>query len=377
MKIRVVFFLLACAGSPTYLSAQTSELQPANLLSYAYEGSSTLERGAQIARSAAPVAMKRPEGARTLASAVASPSNAVATPAETPAVQVAARKDAGSRKQADLPEYRHTVGIVTGSPQTTDFTIAYEIASVLSTRQETGQHGEIPLPVIPMVGNGGTRNIADVLTLPVADMAIVPVVMLNRARDSKELGDIRNKLVLIAPLFPEEFHLLASSDVHKLRDLAGQTVNLGGEGSAAAVLGRELLGRLGIKFTEVNVDLNAAIEGMRHGQIAATLLVSGKPVRSLETYSQAEGFHFVAIPFVPSLQQDYRPLILKHEDYPNLIDADESIDTICISSALIAYNWPAGSERSRLMRFFVQSLLARLAEFQTRSHHPKWQEVNL
>jgi hypothetical protein len=202
-------------------------------------------------------------------------------------------------------------------------------------------------------------------------------VLLNRMRDSGKFGDVQNKLVYIAPLFLEELHVLAVADIHNIRDLDGKTVNLGQKGTAGAVLGHEILDRLDVKVTELNVDLDAALDGMRNGQISATLLVSGKPVRSLMTYTQAEGLHFIAIPYPPVLQEDYLPSALKHEDYPNLISAGDSIDTISVSSVLMAYNWPPGSEGFDLLTSFVQTLASVLPALQTGPHHPKWREVNL
>jgi uncharacterized protein len=104
-------------------------------------------------------------------------------------------------KQAALPQHRYTAGIVTGGPQSTDFAIAYEIAEALGPDQETGPHNAKALQVMPMVGSGGIQNIVDLLTLPGADMAIAPAVLLNRVRDSGKFGDIQNKLVYIAHCF--------------------------------------------------------------------------------------------------------------------------------------------------------------------------------
>jgi uncharacterized protein len=297
--------------------------------------------------------------------------------AQSPPSVSALRKEQVPAKQSTLPENQYTVGIVTGEPQSTDFTIAYDIATTLAKGQETGPHGEMALRVMAMVGTGGTRNISDVLTLPGADMAIVPVIVLNRLRATKEIGDLGSKLVYVTLLFPEEIHVLARAEIQDIADLAGQAVNFGQEGGAAEVFGREILGRLGIKVREVNVDLNAAVDGMRTGQISATLLVSGKPVKSLASYSKGDGLHFVAIPYSPALYQDYLPTALKHEDYPGLIGVDENIETIAAGSALMAYNWPPRSERFRLLELFARTLFSRIDEFKTEPHHPKWRELNL
>jgi uncharacterized protein len=285
------------------------------------------------------------------------------------------RKESAPRKQAGTSDNRYTAGLVSGVPHSTEFAIAQEIATALASDQGTGE-GEMALRLMPMVGNGGSRNILDILTLAGADMAITPVIVADRLRKARtrEVGD---KLVYIAPLFIEEFHLLARPEIRNVTDLAGKTVNLGEKGSAGAVLGREVLNSLDVKVTEVNLGLDVALEGMRNGQISATLLLSGKPVNFLARNAKSEDIRLLPIPYSPVLQADYLPSTFRHEDYPNLIAAGESVDTIGIKSALYTYNWPVRSERFRLLELFVQTFFSRFSEFLDDAHHPKWRELNL
>jgi uncharacterized protein len=127
----------------------------------------------------------------------------------------------------------------------------------------------------------------------------------------------------------------------------------------------------------VNLGPDAALDGMRNGQIFATLLLSGKPVNFLARYAQSDGIRFLPIPYSPVLEHDYVPSTFRHEDYPNIIAAGESVGTIAIQSALFAYNWPIRSERFRLLELFVETFFSRFSEFLGDAHHPKWREVNL
>jgi uncharacterized protein len=287
------------------------------------------------------------------------------------------RKENAPTKQSGTLENQHTTGLVTAGPQTTEFAIAEDIATVLAKGQETGPHGETALRVMPMAGNGGARNVTDILTLAGADMTIAPVILVERLRDGRTLGDLRSKLVYIAPLFTEEFHLLARPEMTSVADLAGQKVNLGEAGSPGAVLGRELLALLDVKIDEVNIGLEAALEAVSKGQISATLLVSGKPVSLLSRYTPANGVHLLPIQISPELQHDFQQANLDNQDYPNLIATGESVETVAVKSALFAYNWPSRSERFRLLELFVQSLFSRFPEFLGDAHHPKWREVDL
>jgi len=217
-----------------------------------------------------------------------------------------------------------------------------------------------------------------VLTLAGADVAIAPVVLVDRLRETRTFGDISDRLTYIAPLHIEEFHLLARPEIGSLTELAGKRVNLGDDGSASAILGREVFNRLGVKISESNLGPEAALDGLRKGDLSAALLVSGKPVSFLTQVSQLDGIRLLPIPYSKELlQQDYLPSTLRHQDYPNIIAAEASVDTIAIKSALFAYNWPIGSERYRLLDLFVQTLFRRFPEFLGGAHHPKWREVNL
>jgi len=174
---------------------------------------------------------------------------------------VSPRKESAPTKDLETSENRYTVGFVAGAPYSTEFAVAQELATELASGQETGPRGETALRVMPMVGNGGTRNILDILTLAGADMAIAPVVLVNRLAEARTFGNIRSRLAYITPLFLQELHVLARPEIRTLRDLAGKPVNLGEEGSAGAVLGREVLNRLDVKINEVNMGLEAGGTG--------------------------------------------------------------------------------------------------------------------
>jgi uncharacterized protein len=269
----------------------------------------------------------------------------------------------------------YTTGIVTSDPKGTEFAAASEIAALIATGQETGPHGEVALRVAPMVGDGGLQNIRDVLALAEADMSIVPAALLNRA-PALGMGDVRKPIVYIAPLYVEEFHLVVPVTIQNISDLVGKTVNLGVKNSAGAILGGEIFERLGVKVNVVNLDQSRAMSAMRTGDIAAVLVLSSKPAGSLASYSILEdGFHLIAIPFLPALEKDFLPVTLTHDDYPNL--TDYKINTIGARSVLIAYNWPKGNDRYRLLDSFVRALFTRFSELKDGLHHAKWREVNL
>lgn len=287
-----------------------------------------------------------------------------------------ATKEASPLKKAGPPRDPYTTFIVTGERKGTEFAAASEIAALIAAHQVTGPRGEAALRVVPLAGGGGLQSITDVLTVTDVDMSIVPVALLNRARSALP-GDIRKQIAYIAPLYVEEFYLLARGPAANISDLAGQTVNLGRKNSAAALLGAEIFERLGIKVNAVHLDHSAALSALRAGAIAADLELSSKPVNALASYNGTEdGFHFVAIPFSPALREDFLPAQLTGDDYPAPI-RQKSISTVAVRSVLVAYNWPKKSGRYRLLDFFVRSLFSQFSELKAGPHNPDWREVNL
>ena len=89
------------------------------------------------------------------------------------------------------------------------------------------------------------------------------------------------------------------------------------------------------------------------------------------------GFRFVPIEFSNKFADYYLPCTLTNEDYPNLIPAGETVDTIASGTILFAFNWPRNSDRYRRVDKFVQAFFSKFAELQKPPRHPKWRATNL
>ena len=53
-----------------------------------------------------------------------------------------------------------------------------------------------------------------------------------------------------------------------------------------------------------------AFEKLKTGEIAATILIAGKPAASMARLASAEGFRILPVPFRKPLQADYLPATL-------------------------------------------------------------------
>lgn len=265
----------------------------------------------------------------------------------------------------------NTIAIISGNLNATYLTIAYDLSAVLDNGDE--------FRVLPVVGKGGGQNIKDVRYLKGVDLGITQSNLLNTFKRSGEIGRIDDKIVYIAKLFNEEMHLVvrAESGITSIDQLAGKKVNFSDIGSGTQLSSRDIFEKLGIQVQEVNMGQADAMEALKKGEIAATILIAGKPAASMAKISTSEGFRILPVPFRKALQADYLPATLSADDYPKMVDRAQPVDTIACGAVLIAYNWPEGSDRYRRIQAFVDNFFPKLAEFQKPPRHPKWKETNL
>jgi uncharacterized protein len=265
----------------------------------------------------------------------------------------------------------NTIAIVSGNLNATYLSIAYDLSAVLDNGDE--------FRVLPVVGKGGGQNIKDVRFLKGVDLGITQSVLLTGYRKSNEIGPIDDKIVYLAKLFNEEMHLIVreGGGITSIDQLAGKKVNFSDIGSGTQLSSRDIFEKLGIKAQEVNMGQADAFEKLKTGEIAATILIAGKPAASMARLAAADGFRILPVPYRKALQADYLPATLASADYPRLIEKDQAVESVAVSAVLIAYNWPKGTERYRRIQKFVENFFPRLAEFQKAPRHPKWKEANL
>jgi TRAP transporter TAXI family solute receptor len=270
---------------------------------------------------------------------------------------------------------QNTVAIISGSPgsDATYLQAAYDLAAVLNDGEN--------LRVLPVVGIGGPQNIRDVRALKGIDIGLTQTSILNSFRRSNAILGVPDddKIAIVSRLFNLEAHLVvrSGSGITSIEQLRGQKVNLDEVGSGTNSSMRDVFQRLDIKIDEVNMVQSQALLKLKEGEIAATVLVAGKPADSMLRLTHADGLAFLPIPYNSALSTDFLPAELTHADYPDMIPEGQSIKTVADSAVLIAYNWAKDSDRYRRVEMFVNAFFSKIAEFQKPPHHAKWREVNL
>jgi len=164
---------------------------------------------------------------------------------------------------------RGVVEILTGRAADVSVRMAEEIAGVVddgATRR-----------VVPVVGKSNIQNLTDLKYLRGVDLAIVPTDALEYAREQRLFPGLENSLTYIAKLYNQELHLLARSDINKVADLSGQTVNVDVRGSSTALTTARLFKLLGVDARTANDSQDAALQKLRNGEIAAMAFVAAKP----------------------------------------------------------------------------------------------------
>ena len=294
------------------------------------------------------------------------------------AVAAPRAKDIAKPDSVTTPQTRETirarmnenvVTIMAGSASGTDLAIVQDIADVLDDGNA--------LRVLPMVGKGPEQNIKDVLFLRGVDMGITQANILKHYAKTGELGaNFIDQVAYIAKLFNEEMHILVRSDVNDIHELQGKAVNFGADGSGTEITGRLVFEALGIEAREMHLSDADAIQKLKSGEIAASIVVTGKPAPALANIKDTRGLKLLAVPYAKELEDSYYPATLTHDDYPELVPQGGRVDTVSVCAVLVSFNWPRDSVRYDKIAKFVNRFFSNFDAFLNAPRHPKWREVN-
>ena len=294
---------------------------------------------------------------------------AIAPP--TAAVQPAPATTAAARYTALRDKLnQNTVTVISGNPNGTYLFLAYDMSAVLDDGNE--------LRVLPVIGKGGYQNMMDVLHLKGVDLGITQSNIMSYLKKTGEFGpNIEQRVAFITRLYNEEMHVLVGPGIDRLQDLNGKKVNFSDVGSGTQFSTRLIFELLRIKATEINVGQADGYQMVKSGEIAATVLIAGKPTGAFSKFKLEPGMQLLPVPYTEVLEQDYFPAKLTHEDYPALIPKGSSLETVAVASVLAAYNWPRDTDRYRRVAGFIDAFFTKFPEFQKPARHAKWKEANL
>jgi hypothetical protein len=116
-----------------------------------------------------------------------------------------------------------------------------------------------------------------------------------------------------------------------------------------------------------------ALDRLRRGELSALAYVATKPTRLFQDIRPEENLHF--LPITGDLAPNYRATTITSQDYPELVSKDSPVKTVAVGTVLLAYNWPADSERCRRVNGFVQAFFEHLKDIKAR--RPKWRDFDV
>ena len=240
--------------------------------------------------------------------------------------------------------------------------------------------------VLPVIGVGGLQNLKDVLFLKSMDMAVVDEdnVRLLKKTDPGLYANIEQRVQYITKLYNSEFQVLARNDINSYDDLRGKKVNFNLKDSQTEVTADTVFNSLNIPVQRSYYDNDEALKRLISGDISAMIILTGAPQVTLSSVKKEDGVHFLPLDqeSLPNhnlhdLFSNYLPAELTHETYPKLIAEGTTIPTLANRALLVAYTWPEDSPRYKRVAKFVDAFFSKIDQFNSRSRHPKWREVNL
>jgi len=110
--------------------------------------------------------------------------------------------------------------------------------------------------------------------------------------EGKFVGAKKDKIRMIANLYPEDMHLVLpkGTKLSSLKDLAGKKVGVAAAGSGTQVSVRMILKHYDIKADELELNLGQSTQRLADGQIDAFFYAGGTPFAALIQLGSTKGF---------------------------------------------------------------------------------------
>ncbi len=255
------------------------------------------------------------------------------------------------------------VGIVSDG---TDETVDMALALTADTEHN-------PLRLLPIAGAGAAQNAEDVMLTRGIDFGILQTDVLDDVKQKPPFPGVEKYLQYITKLYDRQVQILAGPDVQSIDDLRGKKVNYGLRDSGTYTTATAIFKALGVEPEATSLPHPLALDQLRRGDISALVYVGTKPSRIFQEIRPDENLHF--LPLTGNLPTDYSATTITYEDYPELVSKDAPVNTVEVGTVLVAYNWPANSERYRRVNHFVQTFFAHIKDIQ--ASRPKWRPFDV
>ncbi|MEW9615390.1 TAXI family TRAP transporter solute-binding subunit [Shinella sp. S4-D37] len=264
--------------------------------------------------------------------------------------------------------------IMTGGPQGTYIKIGRDIAALGA---ECGQ----TLNVLESAGS--LENFVGVRNRRNTQFGIVQSDVLEYLKTFEKNDPEVQKAVkgvrIMFPLYNEEIHVLARTDIAGLKDLAGKKVAVGKKDSGTFLTATLIMDILQVKAgARLDINPDEALPKLLSGEIDAFFYVAGAPA-SLFTGNAIDKakFHLVPITEAPLLAT-YTPSRIEPGTYSF---QDEPVDLIAVKAVMMTYDYDIKRnayhrDSCKTVADFSNLIVTGLDKLKA-TGHPKWKTVDL
>jgi hypothetical protein len=244
--------------------------------------------------------------------------------------------------------------------------MARDFASVMSAQGAAGR---------AIVGSTSPGGLDKVSRADLADFAIVTLDALMSS--AKTEPDWMRRSPYVVRLAPETLEVIAPRAIKSIGDLEGKAVSFGDPDSATSTSARLLFSRLGVSANPTYEPLPEALAALGAGKRSAVVVLGAGGTRALADFGDADRFHVIAIPWSPALAPVYVPARVASADQPNLVAANETVDTVGEPLALIAIDAAPGTQRADMLGRVARVFFDGYDAFLNDDRDAHWRDVNL
>jgi TRAP transporter TAXI family solute receptor len=264
--------------------------------------------------------------------------------------------------------------IMTGGPTGTYIKIGRDIAGLGKACGQT-------LNVVESAGSlenfSGVRNRKNT-QFGIVQNDVLEYLKTFEANDPEIQQAVRGVRIMF-PLYNEEVHVLAKTDIKSMADLAGRKVAVGVKDSGTYLTSSLMLDILQIKGVQkVEVNPDKALPQLQSGEIDAFFYVAGAPA-SLFQGDAIDGakFHLVPITEAPLLAT-YIPAKIEPGTYTF---EKQAVDTVAVKAVLMTFDYDKKRnayhrDSCKAVADFSNYIITNLEKLQA-TGHPKWKTVDL
>ncbi|MDZ7602083.1 MAG: TAXI family TRAP transporter solute-binding subunit [Hoeflea sp.] len=264
--------------------------------------------------------------------------------------------------------------IMTGGPTGTYIRIGKDIAGL-------GAQCGLTLNVVESAGS--LENFVGVRNRRNTQFGIVQSDLLEYLKtfeaNDAEIQEAVRGVKIMFPLYNEEVHVLASTDIATLKDLGGRKVAVGVKDSGTFLTASLILDILQVEAEErVLLNPDQALPKLKAGEIDAFFYVAGAPASLFaDAGIDPSKFHLLPITEAPLLAT-YTKASLAANTYDFQADP---VDLVAVKAVLMTYDYDPRRnayhrESCRTVSDFSALVLGGMDQLRE-TGHPKWKQVDL